>query len=124
VHTGGQSCRYVLQCRKDHLDGKESGSQPCVLALFPELGISAYSNEDLFHQDALLNSVTDALNTIIKATNKLNLILVVGAPLRVDHRLFNCGIILYRGRIIGVAVKSYLPNYREFYEARQFSPAK
>jgi NAD+ synthase (glutamine-hydrolysing) len=50
-------------------------------------------------------------------------ILVIGAPLNVDFRLFNCGIVLYRGRILGIAVKSYLPNYREFYEGRQFSPA-
>ncbi len=57
-------------------------------------------------------------------TAALNLILVVGAPLQVDSRLFNCGIVLYRGRILGVAVKSYLPNYREFYEGRQFSPAE
>jgi NAD+ synthase (glutamine-hydrolysing) len=102
---------------------EEAAVNNAIFAIFPELGISAYSNEDLFHQDALLKSVIDALNIIIKATKKLNVILVVGAPLQVDSRLFNCGIVLYRGCILGVAVKSYLPNYREFYEARQFSPA-
>ena len=60
----------------------------------------------------------------IHETAALNMILVVGAPLQIDSRLFNCGIVLYRGRILGVAVKSYLPNYREFYEGRQFSPAE
>ncbi len=94
------------------------------LPSFPELGLSAYSNEDLFHQDALLSGVLEAIDRICRETAALNLILIVGAPLQVDSRLFNCGIVLYRGRILGVAVKSYLPNYREFYEARQFSPAE
>ncbi len=94
-----------------------------VFAIFPELGISAYSNEDLFQQEALLQGVRDAIGSIIGRTKNLNLILVIGAPLQVQGRLFNCGIVLYRGEILGVAVKSYLPNYREFYEGRQFSPA-
>jgi NAD+ synthase (glutamine-hydrolysing) len=103
---------------------KQASVNSAILALFPELGISAYSNEDLFHQDALLMSVMEGLKEILHATRELNIILVIGAPLRVDFRLFNCGIVLYRGRILGVAVKSYLPNYREFYEGRQFSPAE
>jgi NAD+ synthase (glutamine-hydrolysing) len=103
---------------------KQASVNSAILALFPELGISAYSNEDLFHQDALLISVMEGLKEILQATRDLNIILVIGAPLRVDFRLFNCGIVLYRGRILGVAVKSYLPNYREFYEGRQFSPAE
>jgi NAD+ synthase (glutamine-hydrolysing) len=102
---------------------KEAAGKKAIFALFPELGISAYSNEDLFHQDALLQSVIKSLKDIIDATRNLNLIMTVGAPLQIDSLLFDCGIILYRGKIIGVAVKSYLPNYREFYEGRQFSPA-
>ncbi len=103
---------------------KEATANNAIFALFPELGISAYSNEDLFHQDALLQSVLDSLYYIIDATRNLDLIMVVGAPLQVDSFLFNCGIVLYRGNILGVAIKSYLPNYREFYEGRQFSPAE
>lgn len=103
---------------------KQAAANDAILALFPELGISAYSNEDLFHQDALLMGVMEGVKDILHATRDLNIILVVGAPLRVDFRLFNCGIALYRGCILGIAVKSYLPNYREFYEARQFSPAE
>jgi len=103
---------------------EEATANHAILALFPEMGISAYSNEDLFHQDALLTGVLDALEHIIRATRELSLILVIGAPLQIDCRLFNCGIVLWRGRILGIAVKSYLPNYREFYEGRQFSPAE
>ncbi|MDD4071727.1 MAG: NAD(+) synthase [Desulfobacterales bacterium] len=95
-----------------------------IFAIFPELGISAYSNEDLFHQDALLKRVQAAICDLLKATKHLDLILVFGAPVQVDSSLFNCGIVACRGSILGVAVKSYLPNYREFYEARQFCPAQ
>ena len=103
---------------------REAAEQHACFALFPELGLSAYSNEDLFHQDALLRGVLEAIEQVVHETAALNMILVVGAPLQIDSRLFNCGIVLYRGRILGVAVKSYLPNYREFYEGRQFSPAE
>jgi NAD+ synthase (glutamine-hydrolysing) len=103
---------------------RRAAAGDAIYALFPELGLSAYSNEDLFHQDALLNSVRDALQRIIDETRDLNMILVVGAPLRVDASLFNCGVVLYQGCILGVAVKSYLPNYREYYEGRQFRPAE
>ena len=102
---------------------REAVAHKAILAIFPELGISAYSNEDLFHQDALLRGVTEALQKIKKASEKINMIMAVGAPLQVDCRLFNCAVVFYRGMILGVAVKSYLPNYREFYEGRQFTPA-
>jgi NAD+ synthase (glutamine-hydrolysing) len=103
---------------------REAAENKAVFALFPELGLSAYSNDDLFQQEALLQGVIRGIERIAQETEPLNLILVVGAPLRVDSRLFNCGIVLHRGRIVGVAVKSYLPNYREFYEGRQFSPSE
>lgn len=103
---------------------RQAAAGDAIFALFPELGLSAYTNEDLFHQDALLTSVDQALRQIIDETRDLNMILVVGAPLRVDAALFNCGIVLYKGRILGIAVKSYLPTYREYYEGRQFRPAE
>ena len=103
---------------------REAERGKAVFALFPELGLSAYANEDLFHQEALLRAVTDNLARLLKATAAVPLILVVGAPLRVESRLFNCGLVLYKGKILGAAVKSFLPNYREFYERRQFSPAE
>jgi NAD+ synthase (glutamine-hydrolysing) len=98
--------------------------QHVAVALFPELGISAYSNEDLFHQDALLAATEQALARLRKASETLNPVLIVGAPLRFDARLFNCAVIIYRGHILGMAPKSYLPNYREFYEKRQFTAAR
>jgi NAD+ synthase (glutamine-hydrolysing) len=102
---------------------REASSQKAILTIFPELGLSAYSNDDLFHQDALLRGVREAITEIQTASEKINTIIVTGAPLQVNCRLFNCAVVFYKGKILGVAVKSYLPNYREFYEARQFTPA-
>lgn len=94
-----------------------------AVVLFPELGISAYSNEDLFQQDALLDAVRECLATVVAKSRTLPSILIVGAPLRFESCLFNCAVAIYRGRILAVTPKTYLPNYREFYEKRQFTPA-
>jgi NAD+ synthase (glutamine-hydrolysing) len=95
-----------------------------ALVLFPELGISAYTNDDLFHQDALLDAVLAGLQQLCDASASLAPLLIVGAPLRIGGRLFNCAIAIHQGRILGVTPKSYLPNYREFYEKRQFAAAR
>lgn len=94
-----------------------------VLVAFPELGLSAYTCDDLFHQKALLDACEAALGQVVHATAELDIAVVVGAPLRVAHQLYNCAVVAAGGRILGVVPKSYLPNYGEFYEARQFSAA-
>lgn len=91
-----------------------------AIALFPELGISCYTNDDLFHQDSLLDAAVDGLAQIIDASVKLRPLLIVGLPLRFENKLFNCAAIIYKGRLLGLLPKTYLPNYREFYEKRQF----
>ncbi len=95
-----------------------------AVALFPELGISAYSNEDLFHQDALLDATEAALGRLVAESRDLTPVLLVGAPLRFEGKLFNCAVVIYRGRVLGITPKTYLPNYREFYEKRQFSSGR
>lgn len=95
-----------------------------TIALFPELGVSAYSNEDLFHQDALLDASRRELARIVDASVDLLPLIFVGVPLRFDGKLFNCAAAIYRGRILGIVPKSYLPNYREFYEKRQFTSGR
>ena len=92
-----------------------------AVALFPELGLSAYSNDDLFHQRALLDGVDGALRSVLDASARLPLLVAVGLPLQVQHLLFNCAAVIYGGRVLGVVPKTYLPNYREFYEARYFA---
>jgi NAD+ synthase (glutamine-hydrolysing) len=101
---------------------QEASDDGAVLALFPELGLSGYSNEDLFHQDALLAATEDALAQVVEGSAKLTPVLLVGAPLRLQGALFNCAVVAHRGQILGVIPKCYLPNYREFYERRQFTP--
>jgi NAD+ synthase (glutamine-hydrolysing) len=94
----------------------------CVIA-FPELGLTGYSCEDLFHQEALLNSALDALHKVAMQTTSDAIVIVVGLPLRCGDHLFNVGVVLFQGQVLGVVPKTYLPNYREFYEARQFTSA-
>ena len=115
-------CRYNVE-RLLGLARKASRDH-AALVVFPELGISAYSNEDLFQQEALLDAVRSALAHVKEASRDLAPILLVGAPLRLEGKLFNCAVVLYRGRILGVVPKTYLPNYREFYEKRQFASAR
>jgi NAD+ synthase (glutamine-hydrolysing) len=103
---------------------RQASEQGAAVVLFPEMGISAYTNDDLFHQDALLDAVKTSIGAILEASHELSPVLVVGAPLRFENRLFNCAVAIYRGRILGVVPKSYLPGYREFYEKRQFAAAR
>ncbi len=92
-----------------------------AVAVFPELSLSGYSIDDLLLQDVLLDAVDAAVVELAAATARLAPLVVVGAPLRHGNRLYNCGIVLHRGEVLGVAPKSYLPTYREFYEKRHFA---
>jgi len=98
----------------------EADRQNVDLAVFPELGLSSYAIDDLVSQDALLDAVVDAVRAVQDASKSLNLLAFVGAPLRHKGRLYNCAIGIHRGTILGVVPKTYLPNYREFYEKRWF----
>ncbi|MGW1166205.1 NAD(+) synthase [Streptomyces sp. NPDC002550] len=92
-----------------------------AVAVFPELCLSGYAIDDLLLQDALLDDVETALATIVAESADLLPVLVVGAPLRHRDRIFNCAVLVHRGRVLGVVPKSYPPNYREFYERRQIA---
>ena len=92
-----------------------------AVAVFPELCLSGYSIEDLLLQDVVLDDVEAALREIVAASADLLPVLVIGAPLRHRHRVYNCAVIVHRGRILGIVPKSYPPTYREFYERRQIA---
>ena len=92
-----------------------------ALAVFPELTLSGYSIEDILLQDALLDAVEDAVLDVVVASAELMPVLVIGAPLRYQHRIYNTAVVIHRGRVLGVVPKSYLPTYREFYEKRQMA---
>ncbi|WP_301799806.1 NAD(+) synthase [Nocardioides sp. ChNu-153] len=93
-----------------------------AVAVFPELCLTGYSAEDLFLQDVLLDATLEAVAEIVAASADLLPVLVVGAPLVHGNRVLNTAIVIHRGRVLGVAPKSYLPTYREFYERRWFAP--
>ena len=110
------NARAVLEsARGCHADG-------VAVAVFPELTLTGYSIEDVLLQDVLLEEVQRALAGIVAASADLLPVLVVGAPLRHGHRILNTAVVVHRGRVLGVAPKSYLPTYREFYERRQMAP--
>jgi NAD+ synthase (glutamine-hydrolysing) len=95
-----------------------------ALVVLPELCLVGYSAQDLFHQEVVDDAVRAAIGRIADATRACRPVAVVGAPLRVGHQLFNVAVVLHRGRVLGAVPKSYLPNYREFYEKRHFSAAR
>ncbi|HUO22909.1 MAG TPA: NAD(+) synthase [Caulobacteraceae bacterium] len=92
------------------------------LAVFPELCLSGYAIDDLLQQIVVLDGVLDAIERVRAASAELGVVAVVGAPLRQGGRLYNCAVVLYRGAVLGVIPKAYLPSYREFYERRHFTP--
>jgi NAD+ synthase (glutamine-hydrolysing) len=102
---------------------RQAAQNGAVLIAFPELGLSAYSCDDLFHQEPLLTACERALAALVEESTRLDIVMVVGLPLRVNHALFNCAAVVSSGRVHGIVPKSYLPNYAEFYEARQFAAA-
>ncbi len=102
---------------------READAAKAALLLTPELSLSGYAIDDLLLQDALLDSVESAIASLKAASTNLMPVLVAGAPLRLRGMLFNCAVAIHRGAILGVTPKSFLPNYREFYEKRYFAVA-
>jgi len=99
--------------------GDEQGAD---LLLFPELNVTSYAIDDLHLQDALIDATEAGIAKIVAASAELKPVLLVGAALRRNGRLYNCALAIARGRILGVVPKQYLPNYREYYEKRWFAP--
>ncbi len=102
---------------------EQSAANGSQLTVFPELCICGYTCGDLFNQPALIKACENALGAICKATEGIKTLVFVGAPIAAEGRLFNCAVAVNDGDIIGVVPKMYLPNYGEFYERRNFSPA-
>jgi NAD+ synthase (glutamine-hydrolysing) len=99
---------------------RDAAARGADLVVFPELNISSYAVDDLHLQEAFLDAVEDGIARLCAETAGLSPVLVVGAPLRRNGRLYNSAVVIARGRILGVVPKSFLPNYREYYEKRWF----
>ncbi|MCC7424521.1 MAG: NAD(+) synthase [Planctomycetaceae bacterium] len=100
---------------------EEIGANDVVV--FPELGITGYTCADLFRQRALLEGAEAAIGRLCGATRSRRQLIVIGAPIRVGNELFNCAVVLFQGRVIGIVPKTHIPNYNEFYESRWFRGA-
>ncbi len=97
----------LVLAREGHAAGAD-------LMLFPELGVSAYAIDDLLLQESLLCAVDEELRRLKEETASLTPLLIVGAPLQREGRLYNCAVAISKGRVLGVTPKSFLPNYREY----------
>ncbi len=105
----------------EHLSlGKRAHAAGADLVVFPEMSLTGYAIDDLFLQEPLLDAGKQALADLVEASKALRPILLVGAPLRINGLIYNCAVVIQQGRILGVVPKTYLPNYREFYEKRWF----
>src|SRR5689334_15104874 len=115
-------CAYNAERIVDVLARAERDS--VALVVFPELAVTGYTCADLFQQSTLQRGALAALDQILRKSRALySGAAVVGVPLAVDDQLFNCAIIFQEGRALGVVPKSFIPNYKEFYEGRWFASA-
>src|SRR5438270_8312210 len=103
---------------------KQAQAVGVEVAVFPEMGLTGYTCGDLFHQTILLRAALAALDRLAgRAARVFRGLAVVGLPVVVDDQVFNCAAVLHRGRVLGLIPKSYLPNYKEFYDARYYAAA-
>ena len=102
---------------------KKAAQDGCQLAVFPELGVTGYTCGDLFLQQPLLTAAEASLREILNASEGLNLVALVGLPVTVDAKLYNCAAVVCRGKLLGLVPKSHIPNYGEFYEKRHYCAA-
>ncbi|MBQ0027535.1 MAG: NAD(+) synthase [Lachnospiraceae bacterium] len=100
----------------------EAVEKRAKVVVFPELCITSYTCQDLFHQESLINSAKDELIKIAEYSTKLDGLFFVGLPMRIDGALYNMAAAISEGKILGLVPKIYMPNYNEFYEARHFTP--
>lgn len=102
----------------------EASQQGALVVAFPELSVTGYALDDLFRQRIIINRVQDAILGVVAGTEQLESLVIFGAPIEVNGQLFNCAVVAAKGRVVGLVPKTYLPNYGEFYEARQFASSR
>jgi len=99
----------------------KKGNHQTRVVVYPELSVTGYNCGELFNQSALIDSAEDEIMRFAQASNSpYNPLIIIGAPVRKDNQLFNCAVIIFKGEILGIVPKTYLPNYTVLYEARYF----
>ena len=111
----------LAEIKNQIIHAEEQGVEVVV---FPELSITSYSCQDLFGQQQLLDNAEHAISKLLEIIQKLDVIVIVGAPISINAMLLNCAVVMQQGRILGVVAKTYLPNYGEFYEKRWFASSR
>lgn len=101
----------------------EADKNEASLIVFPELNLTSYSCGDLFLQSSLYHSLSGNLELVLKSSQEFNILITLGIPLQFGNLLYNCALVIHKGKILGVVPKTYIPNYKEFYEKRWFSQA-
>ena len=114
-------CKFNAQ-QTENLIAVADGKGVQIL-VFPELNLTGYSCADLFGQQLLLEQAEFALMQVMNNTRQLDIISIVGMPVMVNATLLNCAVAFQKGKILGIVPKTYLPNYKEFYEKRWFAPS-
>jgi NAD+ synthase (glutamine-hydrolysing) len=100
---------------------EEAKKNDIKVLVFPELCITAYTCADLFFQQPLLAATNEALESILENTRQTDMLIAIGMPIAISNQLFNCAVLINKGKILGAVPKTYIPNYSEFYEKRWFS---
>jgi len=100
---------------------KQLAHDKVKVALFPELSLTSYTSSDMFFSEDLLNAAESAIDEIVRSTRNLDMVVILGLPLRHEGRLYNSAAVVFEGEILGVVPKQNLPNYNEFYESRWFT---
>lgn len=116
---------YLADCESNSLEIikmiKEAHHLGVSVVTFPELSLTGYTCGDLFFQDNLIFKSLYCLKEILEKTSDLDIISIIGIPISISNKLFNCAVVIQRGKILGIVPKTYIPNYNEFYEKRWFA---
>ena len=103
---------------------KRAECKKIQIACFPELSITGYSCGDLFYQDILIEKAKNGLKQILEKTRDIDIISILGMPIKSENQLFNVAVVIQKGEILGIVPKTFIPNYAEFYEKRWFASSK
>ena len=102
---------------------KNATTNKVSIVLTPELSLTGYTCADLFQQNILLEECINNLNRLLEETKNLDIISIIGIPIKHENKLYNTAVVINKGKILGIIPKSYIPNYKEFYEQRWFASA-
>ena len=109
---------YNVQMIKKQID--EAVNKNIQIISFPELSITGYTCGDLFNQDILIDKSYEGLKDLVDYSKDKMIVIIVGAPIKCENKLYNCAVVINNGKILGIVPKTYIPNYNEFYEMRWF----